>query len=212
MGLDVYLYHTNEDIDDYQMASYDADSIEIETEYEHLFKIGYFRSSYNASGINRVAEDMGFPSLYEIFDHDGDKYYFRPNWEASLKRAKEALDIYNEIMESPKGQYTVEAFHLFSETQVKCPSQALDIFMENMSKDTFEAFSNKDGTFFHEGIKLFGLIGGRDILGNLCMYGIIENHPDGIEFYRQALKIVIMTIEYVLEQDDPDHYFFGWSG
>src|SRR5690348_14525919 len=33
---------------------------------EHMFKIGYFRSSYNSGGINSVLRGYGIPDLYGI--------------------------------------------------------------------------------------------------------------------------------------------------
>jgi len=35
---------------------------------EHLFKIGYFRSSYNGSGIENVLSTRGLPTLHDIFE------------------------------------------------------------------------------------------------------------------------------------------------
>ncbi len=46
----------------------------------HMFKIGYFRSSYNDGGINQVLQRIGLPTLGTIFgETKEDKYCFRPN-------------------------------------------------------------------------------------------------------------------------------------
>lgn len=65
---------------------------------DHMFKIGYLRSSYNASGINGVLRVMGIPDLYYIFRDgmDDEEYVFQPTWEACLDRAKEVLLLYRE--------------------------------------------------------------------------------------------------------------------
>jgi hypothetical protein len=32
-----------------------------------------------------------------------------------------------------------------------------------------------------------------------------------MEWYKQALEIVVEQIQYVLKQDDPDKFVLGWS-
>jgi len=80
MGLDVYLYDGNGE-------KVERDSTRHPDNYN---KVGYFRSSYNPSGINRKASNLGLPGLYDIFEPGGD-YEFAPDWQGSLVRVKEAL-------------------------------------------------------------------------------------------------------------------------
>lgn len=46
----------------------------------HYFRIGYFRSSYNSSGINYVLRDRLGIDLYDIFDAKDSGYYVEPDW------------------------------------------------------------------------------------------------------------------------------------
>lgn len=75
---------------------------------EHLFRIGYIRSSYNEAGINHYLADRGLPTLYDIFDKDNQKSYFvKVDWNAALAKAKGLLDAYRAQMARPAGKFEV---------------------------------------------------------------------------------------------------------
>src|SRR6185312_16254691 len=59
---------------------------------EHYFKVGYFRSSYNGGGINRILGNLGVPDLNEIFEPN-DEYCFQPNWKSALKRCNQSISL-----------------------------------------------------------------------------------------------------------------------
>ena len=67
------------------------------------------------------------------------------------------------------------------------------------------------GTFYLNGIQVCGFIPGKDILGDACMYVITKKDTSGPDWYLQALEVVLETIEYVLEQPNPDSYRLAWS-
>jgi hypothetical protein len=54
---------------------------------DHMFKIGYMRSSYNASGLNGVLGSRIGRSLYDVFSEAGDNYVVKPDWERSREVA-----------------------------------------------------------------------------------------------------------------------------
>ena len=60
---------------------------------DHYFKIGYFRSSYNESGIERILKNMELPTMHDIFDNnDRDEYYVQPNWEKALQKVESVIE------------------------------------------------------------------------------------------------------------------------
>lgn len=178
---------------------------------EHYFKIGYFRSSYNDGGINRVLDNLGVPSLYEIFEPN-DEYCFQPNWEQALEKCNKSISALEK-----KGNYRCFDIspNIFGQPDCTSEKQALEIFMEELAKkDTsFEHYSNNKGHFYHkEPLKVLALISGtesklkKDVP---CTYVIIEGENN---WYLTALKIVRETIEYVLSQTDKEKYYLHWSG
>lgn len=58
---------------------------------EHMFKIGYLRSSYNNSGFDSMLSQLCNYDLGTIFNYDGD-YMFIPDWDKSLVRCDAMID------------------------------------------------------------------------------------------------------------------------
>jgi hypothetical protein len=75
---------------------------------EHLFKVGYFRSSYNDGGINRVLEQLlGENSdLYYVFNVE-DGGYINVDWEEAKKRAVLILERFDTVLRED-GAYSVD--------------------------------------------------------------------------------------------------------
>ncbi len=182
-----------------------------------MFKIGYFRSSYNDGGINRKLEMVGAPSLYEIFPHSDSDYSFQPNWEESRAKAKEALD----ILKSKDNGYEVTEFsaNIFTEPTVTSAKQALEIFNKELERNGNRqsafggSYSNRDGNFFlNKPLEVVAVIPGTtDMLGKRPTTYVIYK-SEGANWYLKALEIVIETCEYVLAQKDSDKYWLHWSG
>ena len=181
---------------------------------EHGFKIGYFRSSYNSSGINGILNDLNIPDLYDIFETN-DQYEFSPNWYNALNVVQESIN----LLKEDKG-YRVETIsaNMFAPDNVmKNPKQALDVFNQNIfdvkaSKREFKWYSNRDGNFYldNKGLQVHALLPGKDLLGNHCTYAVYKL-KDGNKYYLEALEIVKETIEYVLAQENPQAYYLRWS-
>jgi hypothetical protein len=180
---------------------------------DHYFKIGYFRSSYNAGGIERILRNLGLPTMNDIFKHEGEDYHFQPNWEESLVRCEEVIQMLIE-----KGPYRVHhvSNNMFNQPKIHSEKQALDIFIEelNKRKPGVEGYnySNINGEFlFHEPMKVLSMIPGTYEIFNKqpCVYVITESDNT---WYIQALEIVRDTIKYVLSRDNREQYYLHWSG
>lgn len=181
---------------------------------EHYFKIGYFRSSYNGSGINNILRDLNIPDLYDIFEHDNDDYEFAPNWAEALNVVRDSID----MLKKDKG-YRVETIsaNMFSPDDVaKSPVEAMENFQKQLHEKRgkeFNWYSNRDGHFYlgKKGLDVKALIPGKDYMGKPCTYAIFQN-KDGNKYYLEALEIVKETIEFVLAQENPQAYYLSWSG
>ncbi len=207
MGLDIYLYKGKESIENAHPKYPD-----------HYFKIGYFRSSYNDSGINRILENLKLPTLYGIFDAPNDKYKFKPDWELALSKT---IDTIEKLKAAPNLRCFDVGWNEFkgdpstAET-ITSETEAIAAFLEERKRqeNSMGSYSNSKGHFYHEGIKVFGLIEGakkRFFVDQKlpCTYVIIEG---GNEWYIQALEIIKDTIEFVLAQKDKSKYKLHWSG
>jgi len=180
----------------------------------HIFKIGYFRSSYNNNGINSILRTLKIPDLYDIFESGDDEYEFCPDWNKSLEVVQESI----RLLKKDKG-YSVETIsaNMFSPDDVPLtPTAALEIFnnelKEKHKNKQILSYSNRDGEFYlhNGGLRVYGMIPGKDQLERPCTF-IIYKMKNGNKFYLQALEIVKETIEYVLAKSNPQEYYLNWS-
>lgn len=196
---------------------------------DHMFKLDYFRSSYNGGGINNVMRTKGIYGLYEIFGKtNSDEYHFRPNWDESLIRVNEAIDKFSKHINSDAGRFLVSEVNPLWNYGAKNEKEAMDIFIEKLNipgrSDDFSSFTDSNGEFYMKGINVRAIItkkyepdtSGNPILGiiNQPKVFIIYDKPesDGKEdWYLTALRIVRESIEYVLSQPNKDKYFLNWS-
>lgn len=205
--------------------SYDTrgeEKIEIDSSLhpEHMFKIGYFRSSYNAGGLESRARNLNLPSLHDVFDA-GDEYSFKPDWEASLARAKAARDKWSAEAKRMKGfDVFVEKGNPFSPSPITSQRDALDAVLKAAEKwgsesGGFDSYSNGQGSFFKTGIQVHAMfVGTTEVLGRTvpAVYVATKSEKGGIDWYVDAWDVVVETCEYVLSQDEPEKFFFHWSG
>ena len=176
---------------------------------DHYFKIGYFRSSYNSGGIERILENLGVSTLHDIFSVTS-QYYVKPDWETALIRCEHAIKQFKE-----KGAYRVNQVsgNIFrNDCEVKSESDALKVFLKEIEKSPEGGYSNINGEFYQGGpIKVLALIPGKTkIFKEMdCTYVITESDNS---WYIQALEIVRDTIKYVLSQENKEQYYLHWSG
>lgn len=182
---------------------------------DHMFKIGYFRSSYNGGGINRVLEKNGAPDLYGIFGLE-DMGECRPDYKKALTRVKKAIKKLKDN-DDGYGVFTVSG-NIFSTTPaVSSESAALEIFRKELKGHSggMGHYSNINGEFALDNpIQVVGLMPGvENILkkGHPCTY-IVYKNENGLTWYVEALEVVQETIEFILAHENPQEFYMYWSG
>lgn len=200
---------------------------------DHLFKVGYFRSSYNEGGINHIfRESIGSSGLYEIFpESQSNEFKFRPDWNGALSRVHDLRTRFQAWI-AQYGLYSIEkvdanVFMTQNETPGS-PKEAMERFVGVVERNKDRKgpifpgedpnrnwFSCREGTFWLGTPRkiLAATMGFRDF-GNTkfpCAYLLVEQEPGHYEWYVKALDIVEETIEWVLVQPDPSVFCLHWS-
>lgn len=185
---------------------------------KHLFKVGYFRSSYNEGGFNSVMGNVGLPDLYSIFPEANlEKHQTVPDWKEAHKRCRFALNRFKEFLKSDKAKYRITFSHHFNKG-VESASKAFEIFTKKLAerkktKDEFYSFSDRDGDFFlKDPLKVRAVIPGKRGRMFEGVYLIYEEEDDSYDWYFQALEIVNEAIEYVLVHSKLGTWVLHWSG
>jgi len=171
---------------------------------DHLFKIGYWRSSYNQGGLNNYLRRLGLPTLWVL--NPKDEYEFTPDWEQALSDAQSLLASLKEVVGSPTGAYNVITVHNFNVIkEVESDAQALTVFWAELERSPeWRSYSSSKGHFYLDGIDVRAVIPGKEDI-------YIVHKDSGLGWYVEALEIVVETIEYVLAQPDPETYYLVWS-
>jgi hypothetical protein len=184
---------------------------------DHIFKVGYFRSSYNNGGFDSYARRMGIPTLGEIMGFQDD-YEFTPDWAASKARAEDALrrigavdDGYDAFCVSPNP---------FLPAAIDSEKEALAAFRSVLNKnrpgsDPLRSFSTRSGTFFLDGRPVYALLPGvSESIGRKqpCVYAVTKREASDDNWYAQALEIVIETCDYAINSGSPQEFYLRWSG
>lgn len=210
MGLDVYLQYKGNDIPEMNSQQFP----------EHYFKLNYFRSSYNDSGINRFCRTRyNNDGLYFIFNEDDkekNSEIYKPDWKGALERAKELLHL---IETDPISNVVVGFQDVDTDSEVDT-AKAVKIFTEEFTKnfvtpDPFDKYnySNRDGVFlFGSTETLIAMIPGkmRPYPGS-GVFIFTQGKEKVTTWYEQAVKIIIESIELVLNSGDPENYSLIWS-
>lgn len=205
----------NEDGDDPQEQKIEQDS---RLYPDHVFKIGYFRSSYNEGGFNRVMPAICGVGLDDLFPNR-DGYEFQPDWADSRQRAIAALERARQWLLT-NGSYRVSEFsnnmfinssELPANTEAALVAFTAELSRKKESPSDFGSYSNRTGTFFFkEPLEVVAVIEGRGCFGQPCSYAIYKA-DNSYQWYLQALEIVIETCEWVLDQSDKEKYWLHWS-
>lgn len=181
---------------------------------EHQFKIGYFRSSYNDSGINRILDTVCGKNLHHIFCSENSSYYIKPDWENALRVTDDLITKLNDHVN--KINVSVSAVDVRDTSSEKLPTstnEALTLYIEEFLKNPslpFDgAYSNSVGLFSMKNAqKVKAFIPGVRY-NRPCVY--IVHEETTFSWYIEALEIVKETIKYVLEQPDREKYILHWS-
>lgn len=226
MGLDVYLYKMKDGVtleqiqnEDEKLSYEEVEALIHEERIElpsskypdHLFKIGYFRSSYNRGGIDNVLSELGLKGLESILNSPSSQdYYQQPNLESVRKNCLQVLSGYRTL----KFDYEIVQCwdNVFNNNiSNKSLSEARKLYQEFLEqKDSGDSeWMTRNGFFAKEAIQnVRAVING----GSNGFYIVKDSDPTKADFYEQALEIVLETIDWVLSQPDSDRYVFGWSG
>lgn len=186
---------------------------------EHMFKIGYLRSSYNEGGLNSVLRDQIGADLYTVFEHKRDDYHVKVDWASAKDRAADLLSKFNTYIET-NGFLRASEIDIHRHHELPKDSKvAVELFAKMKaerkgSPGGFDNFSCRDGTFYlgEEALHVRGLIPGLSRFGGEpCVFVIYDSNPD---WYRQALEITVEMCEWVLAQpaDPAVEYVLHWSG
>ena len=184
------------------------DSRDSEKYPDHLFKVGYFRSSYNDGGINNVLRNLGIPDLYDIFQvGDTQEYYVSTDWAQALDNVNAALNAYKPIAESCLGFVGINKLRMFSSDEEEISAaQAISYTMQELSTNGkhpkyFREYSNRNGDFYLDDLDVVGVF--KDWL--------VYRQKEPNLWYLQALEIVRETIEFVLSSPKPESWRIVWS-
>lgn len=197
------------------VAKHEADSTK---HPEHMFKVGYFRSSYNGSGIDRILHNLGLPDLANVMGAE-DKYEFAPDWAKCKERAEALLAAYraHPLKEYRCFKVGPNMFGGFEQAPEDA-EDALQIFGEELGKAANflgDGYSNIKGEFWPaNGLQIYALIPGFDTIVRRapCVYAICKTAQEGLVWYEQAIEIVIETCEFVLAQPNAQEFYLHWSG
>lgn len=213
----VKAYNEQNGLDEYG-SSNDITHIEEDSKLypEHMFKIGYLRSSYNSAGINSVLERAGCMTLYDIFEPKDGEYYVDINWAEAQLRAHDAIEQYREHLSGDMAGYDVIRVTDFGSNGCKTDAEALIEFQKqlNSHKDKpagFRSYGCREGDFYLDGITVCGIIPNRGFGGGTFLITKEAAKPIEEDYYLQALIVTKEMIDYVLAQKDPENYFLGWS-
>lgn len=232
MGLDVYLseieglnedekfvHHYDEETD----TDNTGESISFPSALDptHLFKVGYWRSSYNNGGINHIldatlGEDHNLWTLVDGFFSE-EHSTFEPDWRVLRDRAVTLLMEWEDAL-AEHGAFAVTGIPKgFEDYSVKNEGEALSAFREQKAKyakDVAEqpdgwhcpSYSSREGEFYLDGLNVRAIIPAKD--GWFSAY-IVYDAPDNYDWYTTALKIVVETCDYVLASGK--RYALHWS-
>lgn len=192
---------------------------------DHLFKLDYWRSSYNGGGYNRFVDNLVGESLFSIMGDnlsDFEEYEHQVTGWADIKARAQGVRAL--ILEAPRlGCFFQTAKNLRPQDKtLSSEADAIEAYVEmaeeqrkmleaNPDRGFFGgAFSNYLGFYDMDGLKVHAVLAGTGILGDAGVFVVYETTPETRDFYVEATEIVIETAEWVLENGDKATVF--WSG
>lgn len=182
---------------------------------EHMFKIGYLRSSYNSGGINSVLKRAGCMDLYDIFQPKDGEYYVDINWQEAKDRCDQAIAEYHNFLSGPMAGYDVMRITDYGHGGVKDDTEALKLLeqqLEDHKPEGFRSYGNRDGDWYLDGVNVVGIVPNRGFGGGVFLITKDKEVSEPKDnWYFQSLVVTSEMINFVLSQKDPENYFLGWS-
>lgn len=192
---------------------------------EHLFKIGYFRSSYNGAGINNVLRDRIKQDLYSIIGVSSDKYVQQPDWHKVIANCELAIATFRDVVAKNPFSFMEVSPNMFASPSElpKSGEEALEIARKTLvdrehSEMMTDGFGDRHGEWYPKGLKVYGMVPGVNTFfgkAHPTTYVIVRWEKEGEEpfkWYINALEIVKETAEWVLKQENPEKYYLHVSG
>lgn len=177
---------------------------------EHMFKIGYMRSSYNDGGANAFLHRHGVAGLYEIFGFSRGEHNcedFAPDWEASRARAEAALTALRAKDDGLDIWEVGQPIHAIAGSK----ADILNAARQRLSgPSSFGAFSDGTGTYFTKPCSVVAVVNGAPGFLGSGVY-VVTKSDASFDWYAQALEVVIEMIDYVIAQPDREAFSMYWS-
>lgn len=223
MGLDIWLYQHEE-------HPIHKKTIEINSRIDpkHTFKIGYFRSSHNNHGINRVLLNTIGEDLNSIFGVETNSSCdFQPNWDTAYAKVKHVIMKFQRFVSEGGVGVMKAGVNVFTNLRdyPTTKQAALKIFIDERRQHNEcglrhdrPPYRNSKGEFFFGGpLKVLAVIPGVDegciqsLDGKtpLCQFLVYE--ADDLDWYLTALRIVQETIEWVLGNPNREKFYLHWG-
>lgn len=183
---------------------------------DHLFTLGYFRSSYSSGGYNNVVTQLTRMNMYTVFeervleDDSGEfgEYMFVPDW----KEARRRLTVLRKALVN-SDRFIVDTV-ILNNQKISSEEDALDLFRQEREKDMGDrSYSNRNGEFSpKKPMRIYGLIkGSTDVLkkGEPCVY--VVTRMEDIDFYITATDIMIETCDMAIKDTDHTYFMYWWG-
>jgi hypothetical protein len=196
---------------------------------DHLFKVDYWRSSYNASGFNSIVHNFLGEDLYTIAgitwedadnwvedpEHEDGGYSVPPtiDWEMCRQNALQVAEFLKDV--EPFGITHIRSRNLRPDVEsINDEAQALKFFRGELQKYRersgksedflpFGSYSNFIGNFWlDEPLCIRAAISGKGVLGDEGLFIIYDMDPKVLQTYVESALIVAETAEWALEVGD----------
>ena len=229
MGLDVYLVRAPVPFADWEAWGDGYETVEHDSclHPDHLFKVGYFRSSYNGGGFNTYVDQRTGRDLYWVMGGEGvNQSKVLPDWRAMQQRAVQLRD---ELSQWLRVNGDLGVLHVGFSKHADLPmdrQQALERYADNANRHQGmpgSDYSNALG-YFSQGLDVVGVLPGTSptlhaLLGRShtdvpmvepCVY-VVFRYPagQGAAWYMDALDVVEETCDYVLHRDKDERPYYG---
>ncbi len=154
---------------------------------KHVFQVGYWCSSYNNYGINRVLRRVLNTDLYELF--------FDKSWEEIRENASRTI----ELLKQEK--YDVLEFYNPSDNEIQI-TDIIKVYKNTINDVREREFSTRTAHYF-EGLTVLAIFPGQDSVRVVV--------PSDFEYIIQSLEIIKETADFVISRPGRENYELYWK-